>query len=40
MGQQVVFIYLMLSPKVLTTLVTPNSYPMGYHSLSFVSKNG
>jgi hypothetical protein len=29
MGQQVVFNYPKVSPKVPTTLVTPNSYPMG-----------
>jgi hypothetical protein len=40
MGQQVVFNYPMLSPKMPTTLVTPNSYPMGHYSLSLVSKNG
>jgi hypothetical protein len=40
MGQQVVFNYSMVSPKVPTALVTPNSYPMGHHIHSFVSKNG
>jgi hypothetical protein len=39
MGQKVVFNYPMQSPKVLTTLMTSNSYPMGHHSHSFVSKN-
>jgi hypothetical protein len=39
MGQQVVFNYPMLSSKVTTTLLTPNSYPMGHHSHSIVSKN-
>jgi hypothetical protein len=29
-----------VSPKVPTTLETPNSYPMGHHIHSFVSKNG
>ena len=32
MGQHVVFNYSMLSPKVPTTLVTPNSYHIGHHS--------
>jgi hypothetical protein len=40
MGQQVVFNYPMVSPKVPTTLVTPYSYPIGHPSHSFVSKNG
>jgi hypothetical protein len=40
MGQWVVFSYPMVSPKVLTTLMTPYSYPIGNHSHSFVSKNG
>jgi hypothetical protein len=39
-GQQVVFSYPMVSPKVPTTLVTPNSYPMSHHSHSFKRKNG
>jgi hypothetical protein len=38
-GQQVVFSYPMVSPKVPTTLVTPNSYPMSHHSHSFKRKN-
>jgi hypothetical protein len=40
MGQKVVFDYLMLSPKVPTTLLTTNKYPMGHHSHPFVRKNG
>jgi hypothetical protein len=40
MGQKVVFIYPLVSPKVPTTLMTPNSYPMGHYNHSFVSKNG
>ena len=40
MGQQRVFNYHMVSPKVSTTLVTPYSYPMSHHNHSFVSKNG
>jgi hypothetical protein len=40
MGQQVVFNYPMLSPKVPPTLVIPNSYSTGHHSHSFVSKHG
>jgi hypothetical protein len=40
MGQQVVFNYPMVSPKVPITLTTPYNYPMGHHSQSFVSKNG
>jgi hypothetical protein len=40
MGQQVVFNYPMVSPKVSTTLMTLYSYPMGHHSHSFVSRNG
>jgi hypothetical protein len=40
MGQQVVFNYPMVSPKVPTTLMTLCSYPMGHHSHSFVSING
>jgi hypothetical protein len=40
MVQWVVFSYPMVSPKVLTTLMTPYSYPIGNHSHSFVSKNG
>jgi hypothetical protein len=40
MGQQVVYNYPRVSPKVLTTLMTPYSYPTGHHSYSFVSKNG
>jgi hypothetical protein len=39
-GQQVVFNYPMLLPKVSATLNTPHSYLMGNHSHSFVSKNG
>jgi hypothetical protein len=39
MGQQVVFNYPMVSPKVSTTLMTLYSYPMGHHSHSFVSRN-
>jgi hypothetical protein len=39
MGQQVLFNYLMISPKVPNTLLTPSSYHMGHHSHSFVSKN-
>jgi hypothetical protein len=38
-GQQVVFSYPMVSPKVPTTLVTPNSYPMSHHGHSFKHKN-
>jgi hypothetical protein len=40
MGQQVVFNYPMVSPKVLTTLMAPNIYPMSHNSHSFKSKNG
>jgi hypothetical protein len=40
MGQKVVFNYPMVFPKVPPTLMTPNSYPIGHHSLSSVSKNG
>ena len=40
MGKQMVFNYLMLSPKVPTTLMTPYSYPMSHLSQSFVRKNG
>jgi hypothetical protein len=40
MGQKGVFNYPMLSPKVPTTLMTQFNYPMGYHSHSFVAKNG
>ena len=40
MGQQVVFNYPMVSPKVPTTLMTLYSYPMAHHSHSFVSRNG
>ena len=40
MGQWVLFNFLMVSPKVPTTLVTQYSYPMGHHSHSFVNKNG
>ena len=39
MGQQVVFNYPMVSPKVSTTLMTLYSYLMGHHSHSFVSRN-
>jgi hypothetical protein len=39
MGQQVVFNCPMVLPKVPTTLLTPNSFPMGHHGHSFVSKN-
>jgi hypothetical protein len=35
MGQQMVFNYSMVSFKVSTTLMTPNSCPMGHHSHSF-----
>jgi hypothetical protein len=38
-GQQVVFNYPMVSPKMPTTLMTLYSYPMGHHSHSFVSRN-
>jgi hypothetical protein len=34
MGQQVVFNYPMVSPKVPITLVTQNDYPIGHHSHS------
>jgi hypothetical protein len=40
MGQQVVFNYPMVSPKVPVTLMTPYKYPLGHHSHSFVIKNG
>jgi hypothetical protein len=40
MGQQVVFNYPTVSPKVPTTLRTPYSYPIGHHCHSFVRKNG
>jgi hypothetical protein len=40
MGQKVVFNYLMVSPKVITNLMIPYSYPMGHHSHSFLSKIG
>jgi hypothetical protein len=40
MGQQGVFNYPIVLPKMPTTLVTPYSYPIGHHSHSFVSKNG
>jgi hypothetical protein len=40
MGQQVVFNYPMLSPKVPTSLITRSSYPMGHHNHSYVSKIG
>jgi hypothetical protein len=40
MGQKVVFNYPLVSPKVPTTIMTPNSYPMGHYNHSFVSKNG
>jgi hypothetical protein len=40
MGQRVVLNYLMVSPKVPTTLMAPYSYPMGHHSHSFARKNG
>jgi hypothetical protein len=40
MGQEVVYNYPMLSPKVPTSLMTPRSYPMGHYNHSFVSKNG
>jgi hypothetical protein len=39
-GQQVVFNYLMVSPKVPTILMTPYNYPMCHYSHSFISKNG
>jgi hypothetical protein len=32
--------YPMVSPKMPTTLMTPYSYPMAYHSYLFVSQNG
>jgi hypothetical protein len=35
MGQQVVFNYPIVSPKVPITLVTQNDYPIGLHSHSF-----
>jgi hypothetical protein len=34
------FNYSMVSPEVPTTLMTPYNYSMGYHSHSFVTKNG
>jgi hypothetical protein len=37
LGQQVVFNYPIVSPKVPTTLVIPNSYPMGHYSRSLVT---
>jgi hypothetical protein len=40
MGQQVVFNYPMVSPKVPTTFINLFDYPIGYHRHSFVSKNG
>jgi hypothetical protein len=42
MGQKVVFNYPLVSPKVRTTLMTLNSYPMGHYkyNYSFVSKDG
>jgi uncharacterized membrane protein len=40
MGQQVVFKYPMVSPKVPTTPMAPNNYPMSHNSDSFKSKNG
>jgi hypothetical protein len=39
MGQQMVFNYPMVSPKVPTTLITLYSYPKGHHSHSFVTRN-
>ena len=39
-GQQVVFSYPMVSPKVPASLMTPYSYLMGHHSHSFLSQNG
>jgi hypothetical protein len=39
-GQQVVFSYPMVSPKVTATIMTSYNYPMGHHCHSFVSKNG
>jgi len=38
-GQLMVFSYPMVSPKVLTTLMTPYSYPIDDHSDSFESHN-
>jgi hypothetical protein len=40
MNPQEVFSYPMVSPKVPTTLMTLNSYPMCHHGHSFKSKNG
>jgi hypothetical protein len=38
-GQEVVFNYPMVAPKVPATLKTPHSYPIGNYSHSFVIKN-
>jgi hypothetical protein len=37
MGQQVVYNYPMVSPKVPTTIKTPYRYPVGHYSHSFVT---